>query len=507
MSSLYTGDSCAGVVVDIGGHSARFGFSGQDMPSVIVPSMVGISSEKESTRKTYYVGQSARLPRSHMELKRPLDLGVIDDYDLFEALLSHGIRELGGPRATNDPNIIARENPLLITEPSQVPATQRDRVAEIAFERFGVPAIFLAKSAVLQAFSVGRSSALIVDIGAQTTRVSPVSDGYVLTRSCVVSEVAGQSVTDSLSDALSKGPHLKDKTVWPRSLLNRTVRGQLSASNNISSNMDIDGADSRAPPRDSSFNQQGNSQVSSSFTSTGAPRWIWNSQRRTDIEYTSSYRTLMTLEILDDMKKSLLNVAEVGYVESDPIHTRDEKSYELPDGTQLKLGWLKQYVPELHFRPEVYEVFKDVMGRRLTATWHLLSGMNVSAVQRLSAPIKNPAGEVISNIAQPFPLQNMITWSLGSCHPELRKDLCQHIILTGGGSCLTGLAQRLKWETLAAVPAAFKPRLLVPTPIERQFGSWIGGSILSSLGTFQQMWVSKAEYEEHGSNILDVKCA
>ena len=69
----------------------------------------------------------------------------------------------------------------------------------------------------------------------------------------------------------------------------------------------------------------------------------------------------MTLEILDDMKKSLLNVAEVGYVESDPIHSRDEKSYELPDGTQLKLGWLKQYVPELHFRPEVYEVFKDVV--------------------------------------------------------------------------------------------------------------------------------------------------
>ena len=177
MSSLYTGDSCGGVVVDIGGHSARFGFSGEDMPSVVVPSLVGISPERESSRKTYHVGQSARLPRSHMELKRPLDLGVIEDYDLFEALLSYGIRELGGPRASNDPSVVARENPLLFTEPSQIPSTQRDRVAEIAFERFGVPAIYLAKTAVLQAFSVGRSSALIVDIGAQTTRVSPVSDG------------------------------------------------------------------------------------------------------------------------------------------------------------------------------------------------------------------------------------------------------------------------------------------------------------------------------------------
>jgi actin-related protein len=32
---------------------------------------------------------------------------------------------------------------------------------------------------------------------------------------------------------------------------------------------------------------------------------------------------------------------------------------------------------------------------------------------------------------------------------------------------------------------------------ERRFGSWIGGSILASLGTFHQMWISKKEYEEH----------
>ena len=41
---------------------------------------------------------------------------------------------------------------------------------------------------------------------------------------------------------------------------------------------------------------------------------------------------------------------------------------------------------------------------------------------------------------------------------------------------------------------------------ERRFGSWIGGSILASCDSFQSMWVTKQEYEEHGKSILDKKC-
>ena len=41
---------------------------------------------------------------------------------------------------------------------------------------------------------------------------------------------------------------------------------------------------------------------------------------------------------------------------------------------------------------------------------------------------------------------------------------------------------------------------------ERRFGAWIGGSILGSLGSFQQMWISKQEYEEGGRSQVDRKC-
>ena len=76
-------------------------------------------------------------------------------------------------------------------------------------------------------------------------------------------------------------------------------------------------------------------------------------------------------------------------------------------------------------------------------------------------------------------------------------------MLTGGGSLLSGLSKRLYWETLTLVPAAFKPRIVTASPVERDFSAWIGGSVLASLGTFQQLWISKQEYDEHGPSIVD----
>merc|ERR1711962_1768975 len=43
-------------------------------------------------------------------------------------------------------------------------------------------------------------------------------------------------------------------------------------------------------------------------------------------------------------------------------------------------------------------------------------------------------------------------------------------------------------------------------PPERKYSVWIGGSILASLSTFQQMWISKQEYDECGPSIVHRKC-
>eukprot|EP00601_Ochromonadales_sp_CCMP2298_P006671 CAMPEP_0173193898 /NCGR_PEP_ID=MMETSP1141-20130122/14211_1 /TAXON_ID=483371 /ORGANISM="non described non described, Strain CCMP2298" /LENGTH=71 /DNA_ID=CAMNT_0014118279 /DNA_START=28 /DNA_END=243 /DNA_ORIENTATION=+ len=68
-----------------------------------------------------------------------------------------------------------------------------------------------------------------------------------------------------------------------------------------------------------------------------------------------------------------------------------------------------------------------------------------------------------------------------------------------------GIAERLGKELKLRLP----PRLpvTVVAPPERKYSVWIGGSILASLNTFQQMWISKAEYEEAGASIVHRKCA
>ena len=60
----------------------------------------------------------------------------------------------------------------------------------------------------------------------------------------------------------------------------------------------------------------------------------------------------------------------------------------------------------------------------------------------------------------------------------------------------------------APAPAPTRPLPQVVCPVnqvERRYSVWIGGSILASLGTFQQMWMSKAEYQEYGAGLIHTK--
>ncbi len=67
-----------------------------------------------------------------------------------------------------------------------------------------------------------------------------------------------------------------------------------------------------------------------------------------------------------------------------------------------------------------------------------------------------------------------------------------------------GIASRVQKEIETLAPASMKIKVIAPP--ERQYSVWIGGSILSSLSTFQQMWVSKTEYDEMGPSVVHRKC-
>mgnify|MGYP002344916476 CR=1 FL=1 len=59
-------------------------------------------------------------------------------------------------------------------------------------------------------------------------------------------------------------------------------------------------------------------------------------------------------------------------------------------------------------------------------------------------------------------------------------------------------------ELSGLVPSSVKVNVIGPA--EREFLTWIGGSILGSMATFQAMWMSKNEYVENGSALVHRKC-
>ncbi len=66
-----------------------------------------------------------------------------------------------------------------------------------------------------------------------------------------------------------------------------------------------------------------------------------------------------------------------------------------------------------------------------------------------------------------------------------------------------GIGDRMQKELVALAPSTMKIKIIAPP--ERKYSVWIGGSILASRSTFQQMWISKEEYDESGPSIVHRK--
>jgi actin beta/gamma 1 len=96
--------------------------------------------------------------------------------------------------------------------------------------------------------------------------------------------------------------------------------------------------------------------------------------------------------------------------------------------------------------------------------------------------------------------------SIMSADIDVRKELYQNIILSGGTTMLAGLPERLLKEVQKLAPPNMSQKVKVITPKERKYCVFIGGSVLSSIPSFQQMWITKEEFDESGPSIVHRKC-
>lgn len=103
-------------------------------------------------------------------------------------------------------------------------------------------------------------------------------------------------------------------------------------------------------------------------------------------------------------------------------------------------------------------------------------------------------------------IPSLIRAALDAVDVDLRGNLLSNVVITGSTSLINGFSDRLHNELTTAYPGMKVKIHAAGLATERRFGAWIGGSILASLGTFHQMWISRKEYEENGPGIVEKRC-
>ena len=148
----------------------------------------------------------------------------------------------------------------------------------------------------------------------------------------------------------------------------------------------------------------------------------------------------------------------------------------------------------------IKEASVQMRGEQVYGTLKFESG--VHRVQRV--PATESQGRVHTSAATVAVLPEADELDVQIRDVDIRKDLYANTVLSGGTTMFPGIADRMQKEITALAPSTMKIKIIAPP--ERKYSVWIGGSILASLSTFQQMWISKAEYDESGPTIVHRKC-
>jgi actin-related protein len=165
--------------------------------SVATPKYKSVMAANQHEK--HYVGDAAEALRGVLRITYPMEHGVIQDWDGMELIWRHVY--------SNVLRAESMEHPALLTEPPLNPRRNREKMAEIFFEKFRVPAVFFSIQAVLSLYASGRTTGVVLDSGDGVSHCVPVFEGWALPNAVTRVDVAGRDVTNYFLRLLRQGGH------------------------------------------------------------------------------------------------------------------------------------------------------------------------------------------------------------------------------------------------------------------------------------------------------------
>lgn len=189
------------VVIDNGSGIVKAGFAGDVVPKYHFPNFIGrpkhVRVMEGALEGDLFLGPDAEEHRGLLTIRYPMEHGIVRDWDDMERIWQYIYSK-------DQLQTFSEEHPVLLTEAPLNPRKNREKAAEIFFETFNVPALYMSMQAVLSLYASGRTTGVVLDVGDGVAHAVPIYEGYAMPHSVMRVDVAGRDVTRYLRLLLRK---------------------------------------------------------------------------------------------------------------------------------------------------------------------------------------------------------------------------------------------------------------------------------------------------------------
>ena len=185
------------VIIDNGTNTIKAGFSDDDMPRVVIPTVLGRPTsntgappeeEDRNEQIDIFVGEEALNKGGILQLCRPITKGEITDYKTMELIWKHIFY--------NELLTETKTHSVIVTEAPFATYENKKNMAEVLFEHLGVESLYITNTSTLSLYANGKTTGTVVDIGYQTTSFVPIYEGFILNHAVTKVDTGGKDLTD-----------------------------------------------------------------------------------------------------------------------------------------------------------------------------------------------------------------------------------------------------------------------------------------------------------------------